>query len=198
MYAETSFRSEERFTQDEFRSWLEARPAADVNHYELIRGRIVMSPPARWRHGRVGARLSSFLERGAAEIGLGQVFDSSTGYELASGDTLEPDVSFVSTGRWSSLPRPLPEGFLPVAPDLVIEVLSPSTARRDFTEKKEIYAANGVDEYWIVDADRRRVTIFSRGGTSFDAGRIVTDGRVVSRVLPLLQLTIEGLFIDMP
>jgi Uma2 family endonuclease len=196
MRSETSFRSEERFTQDEFRTWLEERPAADVNHCELIRGRIVMSPPAGWRHGRVGARLNFFLESIVTGARLGRVFDSSTGFELASGDTLEPDVSFVSAARWQSLSQPVPDGFLPVAPDLVIEILSPSTARRDFTEKKEIYAANGVDEYWIVDADRRRVTVFSREGASFDAGRVVADGRVSSRVLPLLELTIEVLFTD--
>jgi Uma2 family endonuclease len=195
--AETSFRSEERFTQDGFRSWLEERAAADVHRYELIRGQIVMSPPASWRHGHVGARLNFVLGSVVSEAGLGRIFDASTGFELASGDTLEPDVSFVSTARWQSLPRPLPDGFLPLPPDLVIEILSPSTARRDLVEKREIYAANGVDEYWIVDLERRTVTTFTRDGATFDAGRVVARGRVGSRVLPLLELAIETLFADL-
>jgi Uma2 family endonuclease len=127
---------------------------------------------------------------------LGRVFDASLGYELSSGDTLEPDFSFVSNARWQSLPAPLPKGFLPIAPDLVVETLSKSTARRDRTEKWEIYAENGVDEYWIVDQDRREVTVFSREGAIFDAGRVVRKGPLSSRVLPALGLSVEQLFAD--
>ena len=58
---ETEFRSEERFTQDEFREWLERLPPSDINHYELMRGQIVMSPPAGWPHGGVGSRLNQIL-----------------------------------------------------------------------------------------------------------------------------------------
>lgn len=61
MVVDTVFRSEERFTQQEFSAWLQRRPASDVDHYELIRGRIVMSPPAGWPHGSLGVRISSRL-----------------------------------------------------------------------------------------------------------------------------------------
>jgi Uma2 family endonuclease len=194
---ETAFRSEEQFTQEDFRRWLEARPAADVNHYELIRGRIVMSPPAGWRHGSIGSALHRFVGGHVHEHGLGRIFDASTGYELPSGDTLEPDFSFVTHARWQSLALPLPEGFLRTAPDLVVETLSRSTARRDRTEKWEIYAENGVDEYWIVDQERREVTVFRREGPRFDEGRIFRSGHLSSRVLPGLALSIAQLFEDL-
>jgi Uma2 family endonuclease len=197
MHEETTFRSDERFTQEGFRAWLERRPASDVNRYELIRGCIVMSPPARWRHGHVGARLNFFLVRLAAEAGLGPVFDGTTGYELDSGDTVEPDVSFVSAARWRSLPQPVPDGFLRITPDLIVEVLSRSTASRDFNEKKQIYAENGVREYWIVDPDRRRVTIFLREVATFDAGRVVESGPLQSQIFPSPELTVEALFGDL-
>jgi hypothetical protein len=51
MTPETAFRSDERFTQSDFRRWLEERPSTDINHYELIDGRIVMTPLAGWPHG---------------------------------------------------------------------------------------------------------------------------------------------------
>ena len=56
MPMETAFRSEETFTQEEFRAWLDRLPASDIHHYELIRGRIVMSPPAGWPHGGIGSK----------------------------------------------------------------------------------------------------------------------------------------------
>jgi Uma2 family endonuclease len=146
----------------------------------------------------VGAALLAFLWNHVRAQRCGRIFDASTGYELASGDTLEPDVSFVSAARWQSLPQPLPEGFLPFAPDLVIEILSRSTAKRDRTEKKEIYASNGVEEYWIVDTDRCNVTIYCREGSSFDGGRLIQRGTVASRVLPGLTLTIAQVFEDIP
>lgn len=197
MALETAFRSEERFTQAEFRQWLEERPANDVNHYELIRGQIVMSPLAGWRHASIGSALNLFVGRHVQEQRLGRLFDASAGYELPSGDTLEPDFSFVSNDRWKTLPKPLPRGFLPIAPDLVVETLSKSTAKRDRTEKREIYAENGVDEYWIVDQDRRQVTVFYRESQRFDGGRAVGTGRLSSRVLPGLELTVEQLFADL-
>jgi Uma2 family endonuclease len=197
MVLETAFRSEERFTQAEFRRWLEERPANDTHHYELIRGQIVMSPPAGWRHASVGSALNLLAGSHVREQRLGRLFDSSAGYELPSGDTLEPDFSFVSNARWQALPKPLPEGFLPIDPDLVVETLSKSTAKRDRAEKWEIYAENGVDEYWIVDQDRREVTVFRREGGRFDGGRVVRTGRLSSRVLPELELTAEQLFEDL-
>ena len=54
MVSQTVFRSDETFTQESFRLWLDERPASDLNHYELLNGRIVMTPPAGWPHGRVG------------------------------------------------------------------------------------------------------------------------------------------------
>ena len=69
MTAEAAFRSDEHFTQDEFRRWLDDRPQSDINHYELINGRIVMIPPAGWPHGRVGMALSSRLNEHVSSHG---------------------------------------------------------------------------------------------------------------------------------
>ena len=125
MAIETSFRSEQRFTQAEFRAWVDARAARDDGRYELLHGRVVLSPPARPRHGLLQARIASLLERHVAQRGLGQVFGSSAGYELPSGDTLAPDVSFLSRVRREASGAGLDE-FVPVAPDLAVEILSPS------------------------------------------------------------------------
>ena len=74
------------------------------------------------------------------------------GFDLPSGDTVAPDVSFTSKARWDAAPPPRPGKYLQVVPDLVVEVLSRSTKTRDRGEKKAIYEANGVAEYWLVNS----------------------------------------------
>jgi Uma2 family endonuclease len=196
MVVDTPFRSEERFTQQEFFAWLQRRPASDINHYELIRGRIVMSPPAGWPHGALGSRINAKLYAVVERHGLGIVQDSSAGYDLPSGDTLEPDVSFMSKARFAAGPAPVRGRFLGIVPDLAVEILSQSTARRDRGEKRAIYGESGVTEYWIVDPDRRAVTLYHLDDGHYAAGERVRSGRIRSRVLPQLELTIEDLFAD--
>ncbi|MBM4245442.1 MAG: Uma2 family endonuclease [Deltaproteobacteria bacterium] len=179
-------------TQAEFRAWLDERPSSDLGHYELLNGRIVVSPPAGWPHGRIGTAVV-VLERYAKQHRIGRVFASSTGFDLRSGDTLEPDGSLVTTARWNATPPPVFGQFLKVVPDLVVEILSPSTRSHDLTEKKDVYAKNGVDEYWIIDPRGRSLTVFSRAGVAFDGGTTRTHGPVPSRLLPDLDATVEQL-----
>lgn len=196
MVVDTAFRSEERFTQQEFFAWLQRRPASDVNHYELIRGRIVMSPPAGWPHGSLEMRIGARFYAVSDQHRLGVVQGSSAGYDLPSGDTLEPDVSFISKERFAAGPAPVRGRFLGIVPDLAVEILSKSTARRDRGEKKEIYAECGVGEYWIVDPDRRVVIVYHLGDVGYGTGERIRAGRIASRVLTQLELTVEDLFAD--
>jgi Uma2 family endonuclease len=196
--ATVTFRSDERLNQREFARWLRTRPPSDVHHYELIQGRIVMSPPADPIHARLGALLGARLSAHVNREPLGLVLDASAGFDLPSGDTLEPDLSFVSAARLAAGP-PLERGrFARVVPDLVVETLSRSTARRDRTEKKKIYARNGVREYWLVDPDERSITVFHGRNGEFDAGTRFTGGRFRSEVLPKLRFDVARLFAGQP
>src|SRR5690348_6844226 len=106
MPMQTAFRSEEQFTQAEFFDWLQNVPASDPHHYELLGGRIVMTPPAGYPHGRLDARVCAALESHVSRGRLGFVFGSSQGYDLPTGDSVEPDVSFISTARMAIGPQP--------------------------------------------------------------------------------------------
>lgn len=132
-----------------------------------------MTPPAGWGHGEIEARVIRILVDFVERNNLGRVFGSSTGYDLPSGDTLEPDASFVSNERWAKGPQVRRGQFLKIVPSLVVEILSPATARRDRIEKKRIYEANGVEEYWLVDPYQREVTVFHLVGGKYGAGRRV-------------------------
>ena len=138
--------------------------------------------------------LAERLSRHARERRLGLVLGSSTGYELPSGDTVEPDVSFISAKRFAAGPKPSAGKFVRIVPNLVIEILSPTTSRRDRTDKKRVYEQNRVDEYWLVDPARKEVTVFALGKKGYGAGRSVKSGRVTSRILGKVDMNVEDLF----
>ena len=193
---QTAFISTETFTQDEFEEWLAELPQEDTNRYELLNGSIVMTPPAGWPHGNTGARIVSSLFNCASQYQLGEVFDSSAGYRLPSGDTIEPDVSFISYARLQAGPPPRRGKFLEIAPNLVVEILSTPTALRDRTEKKAIYERNGVDEYWLVDTDHREVTVFRLVNGHYGTPLLFRAGETITTVvLPQLQLPVNNLFV---
>jgi Uma2 family endonuclease len=186
-----TFRSEETFTQEEFAEWIAAMGARGEDHYELLNGRIVLTPPAGWPHGEVDLGVGEHIRRFVRRHRLGRALGSSQGYELPSGDTVEPDVSFVSSARWASGPLAQKGKFLRIVPDLVVEILSGSTAARDRLEKKLIYERNGVREYWLVDDGARTVTRFVLREGHFDKGTTFHDGEsLVSEVLPGFELPV--------
>lgn len=193
--ADTAFISTETFTQRAFKQWVENRLMADINRYELTHGRIIMTPPAGWEHAEVEARVIRILGDFAGTHSLGKVFGSSAGYDFPSGDTLEPDASFISQERWAKGPQVQRGQFLKIVPSLVVEILSPATARRDRTDKKRIYEANGVEEYWLADPYQREVTVFHLVGGKYGAGkRIGIRQKLRSHVLLGFEVLTRFLF----
>lgn len=192
---ETAFRSEELFTQAEFRRWTQSRPPSEVERHELVNGRIVMSPPARLGHGVVEANLHRLLGAFVHARRLGVTIGASAGFELPTGDVVAPDFAFVSAERWALAPEARADdlGFVRIVPDLLVEIVTPASVRRDRIEKPLLYAAAGVREYWIVDPARGEVAILGRAGDRFAAPLAATTGTVASSVLPGLQLTVEDL-----
>jgi len=172
MSTQTAFVSTETFSQKEFKRWLDERLASDINHYELLRGKIVMSPPAGWPHGSVESNIHTPVAAFVRTQRLGIVLGSSTGYDLPSGDTVEPDISFISRARLIAGPAPQVGKFLRIVPNLTVEILSPATAQKDRTEKKAIYEENGVEEYWIVDTKRKEIIVYTLSGKHFGRGKV--------------------------
>jgi Uma2 family endonuclease len=182
--------------QEEFARLVRTRRLPGLpGRFELLQGRIVVTPPAGYPHGEIEAIWVSAL-RDARRGSSGRVFGSSQGFELPSGDTVEPDVSFVSAERWAKGPAPVSGEFLRVVPDLVVEILSPGRAPYDRGEKKRIYEQNGVGELWLVDSRARIATRFALTAAGrWDEGRAFRDGeRLASTVLPGLTVEVAALF----
>lgn len=124
------------------------RMPEDGNRYEFIGGRLYMTPAPVIRHHRVSRRLHSSLMRVLADGGHGEVFYAPVLVEFpGTSDRVQPDILFVSSERRGIIGEKAVLG----APDLVVEILSPSTAHRDRGIKLDLYARRGVREYWIVD-----------------------------------------------
>ena len=143
-------------TADEF----EAHPAAN-EHNELVRGRIRMMTPASGLHGLVSGNVFRLLSNHVRQHRLGACFADSTGYTLPSlqNTVRAPDSSFVRADRLP--PGAIGGGFLKLAPDLAVEVLSPSESASDLCEKLEDYLKAGTLLVWVIDPAKRIVSVFA-------------------------------------
>ena len=120
----------------------------DGNRYEFIGGRLYMTPAPVTRHQRVLRGLWLALLRILMDSGHGEVFSAPLLVEFpGTGDRVQPDLLFVSSERWAIIGEKQVLG----APDLVVEILSATTAHRDRGIKLDLYARHGVRQYWIVD-----------------------------------------------
>jgi len=128
----------------------------DENRYEVIDGELYVTPPPSLAHQHVVSELLAILRTFARAHDLGEVYVAPLGVILQRTSGVQPDIVFISPRRAEIItPRGL-EG----APDLAVEVLSPSTASRDRGIKMRQYAASGIEHYWIIDPRRRTLEAY--------------------------------------
>ena len=120
-------------------------------------------PPAGWDTSRKNARISLHLLQWAYADGTGEAPDSSAGYRLPNGAVRSPDASWVSNERLAGVPLEQRTRFLPLCPDFVIELRSPSDSLPTLQDKMVEYAANGVSLGWLIDPLSRRVFVYGAG-----------------------------------
>lgn len=181
-------------TADEFF----VHPAAE-GPSELVRGEIRLMSPASGCHGLVAAKVLRLLGNHVEERGLGRCFSDSTGYRLPiAGDTEDsvraPDASVILSAHLPS--DEAMTGFLPMAPDLAIEVLSPSDTAATFQEKLDDYLAAGTAALWVLDPARWTVAVHAPDAP---VRRLRADDTLDGApVLPDFQLPVAELFAGLP
>lgn len=131
---------------------------------ELVRGQLIVREPAGFRHGAVASRLHFAIMSHVHVNDLGLVLAAETGFKLASDpDTVRaPDVAFVRRER---LPDPLPTSFAAMAPDLVVEVLSPDDRPGEVLAKVADWLSAGCRLVWVVDPGRRNANVYRADGS---------------------------------
>jgi Uma2 family endonuclease len=133
-------------------------------HVELVRGILVVREPPGYRHGDVTARITKALMDVVDAGGLGRVLAAETGFKLTvDPDTVRaPDVAFVSRER---VPDPAPPGYPALAPDLVVEVLSPGDRPGETLAKVADWLTAGSRLVWVVDPSRREARVYRQDGS---------------------------------
>jgi len=164
-----------RWTYDEY-----AR-LDDGKRSEVVAGKLVPAPGAGSDHQGISRDIEFALLRFVQEKGVGVVFDAPLDVVLDELNVLQPDVLFVSRPKLSIVRKAGVFG----APDLVIEILSPSTAENDRYHKRDAYERFGVKEYWIVDPENRTIEVLANGPKGFELHSFATpDGKATSKLLP--------------
>ena len=161
------------------------------SHNELLDGELIMLPTPNIPHQNTEMELSISVGGFVKRHGLGVAFSAPTDVVLSDTDVVQPDLIFVSRERASIIGHNAIHG----APDLVVEILSPSTAQRDLTFKRRLYAKYGVKEYWQVNIDERRVTVLSLGDNDYEVVAVYGSGETLtSPALPGFALAIDEIF----
>ena len=136
--------------------------------YELIEGDLLMVPSPNTYHQEVSRNLEFILWSFIRQNDLGHIFDAPMDVVLMGEDVVQPDILFISKERSSIIKVSNIDG----APDLVIEITSPSSRERDRTIKRKLYARSGVTEYWLIDSEARTVEVMSATDTGFETVRV--------------------------
>ena len=165
--------------------------APEGERYELINGVLIMAAAPNEAHqidvGALGARMYVFSD----DNGLGKVFFSPFDVVLSDTDVVQPDLLFVSNERAHIRTPANVQG----APDLVVEILSPSSSNRDWREKFDLYAKHGVKEYWIIDPINRIIWLMRlRRGALEIAGTYGEGDTVSSTALAGFSVKVDDLF----
>lgn len=137
------------------------RMSSPGKRYELVKGGLVVMEPTGGRHGQITMEIAFFLREHVKLRRLGTVFPPDTGFRLEKDpDTvLAPEVAFVAAGRL----EPIPDAYPELAPDIAVEVISPSDSRSQVEKKARTWLELGARIVWIVDPKGRSITVHQTG-----------------------------------
>lgn len=156
-----NFNSIIKLTDDQFYQLCRDNP--DVKFERNANGEIIIMPPTGGETGNRNFELSADFAIWNRKYRLGVCFDSSTCFKLPKGADRSPDVSWIKQERWDTLTAEEKEKFPPIAPDFVLELMSPTDSLKKTQEKMQEYMENEVKLGWLIDRRTRRVEIYRLG-----------------------------------
>lgn len=162
-------------------------------YFQLIDGDLYMSPSPRRDHQNILLNLASELRSYLRHNALGKIYVAPSDVLFTDDRILNPDIYFVREARRTILTDYGASG----APDLVVEILSPSTATMDLGRKREIYAESGVEEFWVVSPKTRSVEVYRFGENPAEPILVRTETEVLTSTLfPGWELAVADIFRD--
>ena len=182
---ELAFTRDRVYTYDDYRQLPEGAP------YQLIGGELVLTPAPTSYHQIISGRLEFKMMDHVTADNLGIVLYAPIDVYLEKTETYQPDIVFVTQERLGIIKPEKIEG----APDLVVEILSPSTAYYDLRKKYRSYEKHGVREYWIVDPEEKSIQVFTLDKGKFKLDQeAAQEGSVCSRVIAGLTIDVADVF----
>ena len=162
----------------------------DGKRYEVIDGELFVTPSPLTRHQLVVMNLLYYLVDFVKKHGLGEVYPAPLDVVLSPNDVVEPDILYVSKARAAIVTEKNVQG----APDLVVEVLSESTAKIDRTTKLKLYARFAVREYWLIDPIKLSAEVYRLGPEGFElASQLPAGDALTSPLFPGFSLPLRKL-----
>jgi len=175
-----------KLTYEQFR-----RLPDDGKLYELVRGEAHLNPAPTTKHQLVLRRLVASLDIYLSKKPLGEIFFAPLDVRLSPDTALQPDLIFVAKANAAIIK----EDYLAGAPDLVVEILSPSTTAKDRIVKLPIYAEAGVGEVWFIDPQAMTIEVFKIQGSKYLVEAALAGNRVLTSTLfPGWELPLPSLF----
>ncbi|MBD1838413.1 Uma2 family endonuclease [Coleofasciculus sp. FACHB-64] len=135
----------------------------DLRFERTASGELIIMPPTGSETGNRNIDLSYQLQAWSRQNNLGLAFDSSSGFKLPNGADRSPDASWVRHDRWDALTPEEQQGFAPLCPDFVVELLSPSDSVKIAQAKMREYMENGARLGWLINRKNQRVEIYRQG-----------------------------------
>ena len=145
-------------TEDQFFEFCQIN--RDLRIERTAEGDLVIMPPEGGETGNRSMLLGTFLTQWALQDGTGVTFGSSTGFILPNGAMRAPDAAWVRRSRLATLTADQKQKFLPLCPDFVAEIRSPSDRLRSVQEKMQEYIDNGAQLGWLIDPSSRAVCVY--------------------------------------
>jgi Uma2 family endonuclease len=177
-------------TENVIKTYADYQKLKEGEPYQLINGMLVKSPSPTVNHQRLIKRLVRMLMV-LEDRGLGEVLFAPMDNYFTDTEVYQPDIIFIAKENKNVRVDKIVKG----APDLIIEILSPSTAYYDLRHKAEVYAESGVREYWVVDPMEERIDIFSNTENRFAlASRVERNGEARSTIFPEFRVDVGKLF----
>jgi Uma2 family endonuclease len=159
-------------------------------YFEFINGKAFISPAPELFHQRWARNIFLAIEHHVQARKMGEVFFAPVDVVLDEKNVVQPDLVFVSNANSGLLER---RGIMG-APDLVVEIISPSSLRHDRYDKRELYARFGVKEFWLADVANRSIEVLVLRSDSYTLHSCATgEGKVGSEVLAGLELDLAAL-----
>jgi Uma2 family endonuclease len=163
----------------------------DDKRYELVEGDFLLVPAPNLRHQRILRELELAIGNYLRSHPVGEIFFSPCDVVLSEINVVQPDLIFVSSERKGILTEANIQG----SPDLVVEILSPSTGHRDRGIKQNLYAKYGIREYWIIDPEYKNVEVLSWTETGYCIQAVVPkECMLKSSLFPDLSINLSEIF----